>query len=89
MVDGTVAEEAAQVLANILAIVEAAEGTIHDIVQCTIYVTDSVYLSEVNGIYDAFFAPVPVLPARTFVRVKDMPFGAHVQMQAIAILGRP
>jgi len=39
-VKGKLAEEAAQALENIRAIVEAAEGTIADIVQCTIYISD-------------------------------------------------
>jgi len=45
------------------AIVEAAEGTIADIVQCTIYISDISHWAEVNGIYGAFFGNVPVLPA--------------------------
>src|SRR5260221_6052684 len=40
LVKGTVAQEAAQALENIRAIVEAAKGTVADIVQCTIYISD-------------------------------------------------
>jgi len=89
VVKGTIAEEAAQALENIRAIVEAAEGTIADIVQCTIYISDIDHWAEVNGIYGAFFSEVPVLPARAVVPVKEMHYGAHIEIQAIAFLNRP
>lgn len=88
VVKGTLAEETAQALENIRAIVEAAEGTIADIVQCTIYISDIGHWAEVNGIYGAFFGEVPVLPARAVVPVKEMHFGAHIEIQAVAFLNR-
>jgi 2-iminobutanoate/2-iminopropanoate deaminase len=89
LIRGSLAEEAAQALENIRVIVEAAEGTITDIVQCTIYVSDISHWSEVDGIYGAFFADVPVLPARAIVPVKELHYGAHIEIQAIAVLFRP
>lgn len=86
VVKGTMAEEATQALENIRAIVEAAGGSIVDIVQCTIYISDSTHWSEVNGIYGAFFAKVPVLPARAVVPVKEMHYGARIEIQAVAVL---
>ena len=86
VVNGSVAEEAKQALENIRAIVEAAEGTIADIVQCTIYISDIALWAEVNGIYGAFFSEVRVLPARAVVPVKEMHFGARIEIQAIAFL---
>ena len=86
VVKGTVAEEAAQALENIRAIVEAADGTIADIVQCTIYTSDIGHWPEVNGIYGAFFSEAPVLPARAVVPVKELHYGAHIEIQAVAFL---
>jgi 2-iminobutanoate/2-iminopropanoate deaminase len=88
VVKGTMAQEATQALENIRAIVEAAEGTIGDIMQCTIYISDIVHWQEVDGIYGAFFREVPVLPARSMVPVKEMHFGARIEIQAIAFLNR-
>ena len=88
VVKGTVAVETTQVLENIRAIVEAAEGRIADIVQCTIYISDIAHWTEVNGIYGAFFSEVPVLPARAVVPVKELHYGAHIEIQAIAVLNR-
>jgi len=88
IVKGTMAEEATQALENIRAIVEAAEGTIEDIVQCTIYISDLAHWAEVNGIYGAFFRAVPVPPARAVVPVKEMHSGARIEIQALAFLNR-
>ena len=88
LVNGTMAEECAQALENMRAIVEAAEGTIADIVQCTIYVSDIAHWAEVDEIYGAFFAEVPVPPARSVVPVKEMHYGAHIEIQAVAYLNR-
>jgi 2-iminobutanoate/2-iminopropanoate deaminase len=89
LIKGSLAEEAAQALENVRAIVKAAEGTIADIVQCTIYVSDIACWPVVDGIYGAFFADVPVLPARVVVAVKELHYGAHIEIQAIAVLFRP
>lgn len=86
LVNGSLAEETTQALENIRAIVEAADGTIADIVQCTIYVSDISHWAEVDGIYGAFFSEVPVLPARAVVPIKEMHYGAHIEIQAIAFL---
>jgi 2-iminobutanoate/2-iminopropanoate deaminase len=84
--NGSMAEEAGQALANIRAIVEAAEGTIADVVQCTIYISDIAHWTEVDAIYGAFFSGVPVLPARVVVPVKEMHYGARIEIQAVAVL---
>jgi 2-iminobutanoate/2-iminopropanoate deaminase len=86
MINGSISEECAQALENIRAIVEAAEASVRDIVQCTIYITDIAHWPEVEGIYGTFFSEVPVLPARAIVPVKELPYGARIEIQAIAFV---
>ena len=86
LVSGTVAAQAQQALSNIRAIVEAAGGTIAHLVQCTIYVSDITHWAEVDKVYGTFMTGVPVLPARAVVPVKEMHYGAHIEIQAIASL---
>jgi len=88
-VKGTLAQETTQTLENIRAIVEAADGSTADIVQCTIYISDIADWPEVDGIYGVFFSDVKVLPACTVVPVKEMHHGAHIEIQAIAFMNRP
>lgn len=84
LVSGALADQAKQALSNIRAIVEAAGGTMANLVQCTIYVSDITHWVEVDKVYGTFMASVPVLPARAVVPVKEMHFGAHIEIQAIA-----
>jgi 2-iminobutanoate/2-iminopropanoate deaminase len=86
LVTGTIAEESTQALENIRAIVEAAGGTIADLVQCIIYISDISLWEEVNGVYGRFFADVHVLRARAVVPVKELHCGAHIEIQAVAVL---
>jgi 2-iminobutanoate/2-iminopropanoate deaminase len=86
MINGTIAEECAQALENIRAIVEAAEATVGDIVQCTVYITDIAHWAEVDGIYGTFFAEVQVLPARAVVPVKELHYDARIEIHAIAFV---
>jgi 2-iminobutanoate/2-iminopropanoate deaminase len=86
MINGTIAEECAQALENIRAIVEAAEANVRDIVQCTIYITDMAHWAEVDAAYGVFFSGVPVLPARAVVPVKELHYDARIEIQAIALV---
>jgi 2-iminobutanoate/2-iminopropanoate deaminase len=89
MVCSTIADEAKQALSNVRAIVEAAGGTMANLVQCTIYINDISDWVEVDQVYGAFFAGVLVLPARAVVPVKKMHFGAHIEIQAVAVVNAP
>jgi len=86
LVTGTVAAQAKQALSNIRAILEAAGGTMAHMVQCTIYISDITHWAEVDKVYGTFMTGVPVLPARAVVPVKEMHYGAHIEIQAIASL---
>ena len=84
LVQGTLAEECAQALENIRAILEAAGASVDDILQCTTYVTEIADWDQVEAIYKEFFSQVAVTPARTIVAVKELPSGARIEIQAIA-----
>jgi 2-iminobutanoate/2-iminopropanoate deaminase len=87
MVEGNFTKEVIQTLENVRAIVEAAGGQLSDIVQCTLYVSDSSLWSEANQAYSRFFESVQILPARAVVPVKTMHYGARIEIQAIALIG--
>ena len=86
LVSGTIGNQAKQALSNVQAILEAAGGTQAQLVQCTIYISDITHWAEVDKVYGTFMAGVPVLPARAVVPVKEMHYGAHIEIQAIASL---
>jgi 2-iminobutanoate/2-iminopropanoate deaminase len=83
--DGVVAETR-QVLDNLRAVLTAAGAGLDDVVRTTIYLVDLNDFSRVNEVYAGFFrAPYP---ARATVGVTALPRGAHVEIDAIAMIGR-
>lgn len=84
MVSGGVAAQTKQVLENLKAVVEAANGQMSQIVKVTIYITDMQQFASVNEIYAAYFSAP--FPARACVEVSALPKGVEVEMDAIAHL---
>ncbi|MCX6368130.1 MAG: Rid family detoxifying hydrolase [Armatimonadetes bacterium] len=83
------AEFAAQVegaIAGIKALVEAAGGSLDNIVKTTIFLSgDMSRFAELNAIYAAHFSE-GVRPARSTFAVAALPLGALVEIEAIAVL---
>lgn len=85
IVGTTAAEQVRQCLHNVDAIVEAAGGSLADVVKVTVYMTDMQEFAEVNEVYAEFFASDP--PARAVVEVVALPKGARVATEAVASTG--
>jgi 2-iminobutanoate/2-iminopropanoate deaminase len=84
LVEGSFEEKARRVMDNIKAIVEAAGGSMDDIVKVTVYLTDISRFSEFNRIYSEYFKAAP--PSRVVVGVKALPLNADLEVEAIAYL---
>lgn len=82
----TFAEQAAQALRNQEALLKAAELGWPDVVKVNVYVKDMARYAEFNEIYVKAL-PSP-LPARTFLGVADLPGGAEVEIEAVAVRRR-
>ena len=83
-VEGSFEEKARRVIENVKAVVEAAGGSLDDIVKVTVYIRDISLFAEFNRIYAEYFRGVP--PARAVVEVSNLPLGADLEMEAIAYL---
>ncbi|WP_024796029.1 RidA family protein [Tomitella biformata] len=59
-------------------------GTLADVVKLTYFVTDVTLRDEANRQYERLFAHPR--PARTFMEVSALPYGATVEIDAIASL---
>jgi 2-iminobutanoate/2-iminopropanoate deaminase len=79
------AKQAEQVLTNLKSVIEAAGGTMDDVVKVTVYLTDMGDFPAVNKVYEGFFAANP--PARATVQVSALPKGVAVEMDAVARIG--
>ncbi len=77
-----VAEQSAQSLANVKAVLAAAGLTLDNVVKTTVFLADMADFAAMNTVYEAnFTAPYP---ARSAVAVKALPKGAKVEIEVIA-----
>ena len=74
-------------IASVRRLVEAACGTIYDIVKTTVLLADIADFERLNEIYKRHFDN-DLKPARTTFQVGALPLGARVEIEAIAYLER-
>lgn len=86
LIGTTAPEQAAQCLANLQAVVEAAGGSMNQIVKTMVYLTDINQFAAVNDVYASSFTGD--LPARGVAQVSALPKGALVAMECIANLNK-
>lgn len=80
----TVAAQTEQTLKNIAAILEAAGTGMAHVVKVTVLLADIATFAEMNAVYARFFPVDP--PARVTYAVKDIPLGALVEIDAVAVM---
>lgn len=93
LVVGGVAEQAAQCLKNIKAVLTSIDVPFDDIVKVNVFLTDLADVDAVNEVYKRFFPDsgiaraVAYMPARTVVPVAALPMHAKVQIEAVCSHG--
>jgi len=80
-------DQSLQALKNLVAVVESAGGSRCSIVKVNVYLTDISKFSIFNEVYGEFFKDCPVKPCRSAVGVKELPLGAEVEVECIAVRG--
>ena len=85
-VNGDIATQTRQVLENLKAVVEAAGGTLDDVVKATVFITDLSGFAAMNEVYAKYFSVKP--PARSTVEVSGLAKKALVEIEVVAALGR-
>jgi 2-iminobutanoate/2-iminopropanoate deaminase len=82
----TAAEQATQALANLGTILEAAGSGLHRVVKTTCFLAD---MADYNAFNEAYAAAMPAPhPARSTFAVRELPRGARVEIEAVALAGR-
>ena len=84
LIDGDVSAQTHQVMKNIKEVLKAASSNINRIVKATIFLTDMNNFSTVNEIYKSYFTENNY-PARSAVEVSELPKGALVEIEVIAV----
>ncbi|CAG0916233.1 unnamed protein product, partial [Notodromas monacha] len=87
-VSADVAEQAAQALKNIKDILHGTQCgiSLENVVKATVWLTDIADIKVVNGVYGKFFPQLP--PARSCFQVSNLPIGAKVEIEVIALRGK-
>lgn len=81
---GGIAEQTEQVLRNVSAILEAAGGSLDQVIKTTVFLADMDDFTAMNEVYGRFFGENP--PARATVQAARLPRDARVEIEAIAVL---
>ena len=79
--NASIQDQTEQVIKNLTAICEEANGSLSDIVKLTIYITDMNDFAVVNEIMQKYFTEP--YPARATVEVSALPLGVNVEMDAV------
>jgi reactive intermediate/imine deaminase len=85
MVSGDIEAEIRRVLENLKAIVQAAGGTLAQVVKVNVFLTDLAHFAVVNQLMAAYFSEP--YPARAAVGVAALPRGARIEMECVLSLG--
>lgn len=82
---GTIEEEFVVAFANVLAIAKAAGFAPNDLTYVHLALADIADYAAVNEVYRRALADLDDLPARMTYAAGGLPFGAKVEVQAIAV----
>ena len=82
--DHDIGAQTHRVLQNLEAILEAAGGSLADVVRTTVFLVDLANFTAMNEIYATYFrAPAP---ARSTVQVAALPKDVRLEIDAVAVL---
>lgn len=85
LVEGDVQAQTHRVLQNLTAVLEAAGSSLAGVVKTTVFLTSMNSFTAMNEVYATYFGDEP--PARSTVAVAELPKGAQVEIEAIAVRG--
>jgi 2-iminobutanoate/2-iminopropanoate deaminase len=83
LVEGGITGQTDQILKNLGAILSEAGYTYSDVVKSTCYLSDISNFKAMNEVYARYYTEK--FPARVALAVKDLPMGALVEIDAIAV----
>jgi 2-iminobutanoate/2-iminopropanoate deaminase len=83
LVEGDVRAQTHRVLQNLTAVLEAAGSSLGNVVKTTVFLTSMSNFTAMNEVYATYFGDEP--PARSTVAVAELPKGAQLEIEAIAV----
>jgi len=83
LVPGGIAEQTRRVLENLKAVLEAAGSSIDRVVKATVFLKNMADFAAMNEVYAEYFGGSK--PARSTVAVAELPKGALVEIDLVAL----
>jgi 2-iminobutanoate/2-iminopropanoate deaminase len=84
LVEGGVAAQTRQALTNLKTLLESAGSGLDQVVKVTVYLENLDDYGAVNEVYGTFFTQDP--PARSALAAVELPIGALIEIEAIALV---
>ena len=84
MNEGDVIAQSEQVLTNLTHVLEAAGGSLKNVIKTTVFLADMNDFTAMNEVYERFMAGHR--PARSTVEVARLPKDAKVEIECIALI---
>jgi len=84
IVEGGVEAQTRQVLTNLKHVLESADSGLNYVVKTTVFLKNMGDFASMNAVYAEFFPENP--PARSTVAVAELPKGALVEIECVALL---
>ena len=83
LVEGGISEQTRQVLENLKAVLEAAGSSLDQVVRATVFLKNMADFAAMNEVYTNYLGGAK--PARSTVAVAELPRGALVEIDLIAL----
>ncbi|MGZ8532195.1 MAG: RidA family protein [Candidatus Binatia bacterium] len=83
LIAGGVAEQTRQVLENLKAVLEAAGSSLDKVIKATVFLKNMADFAALNEVYGEYLGAAK--PARSTVAVAELPRGALVEIDFVAI----
>jgi 2-iminobutanoate/2-iminopropanoate deaminase len=85
LVEGGITDQTRQVLENLKAVLEAAGSSLERVVKATVFLKNMADFAAMNEVYTRYLGEAK--PARSTVAVAELPRGALVEIDLVAIAG--
>src|SRR5262252_3261275 len=85
LVEGDVRAQTRRALENLSGVLNAAGSSLAQVVKTTVFLVAMSDFAAMNAVYAEFFPGDP--PARSTIAVAELPKGARVEIEAIALRG--
>lgn len=84
MIEGGITEQTRRVLENVRGVLEAGGSSFDKVVKSTVFLTTMDDFTAMNEVYSEYFTGDA--PARSTVAVAQLPRGARVEIEVIALI---